>query len=215
MRSLGVIAVSFLSLTGASVAAGQSPDSTRRRACGDLKAALAVQEALATNLAINRFDAWVLREPWAKADFKSWSDNLRLGWEWDENAFQTNMLGHPFHGSMYFNSGRANCLSYWESVPLAFLGSFTWEFFGETYRPSLNDFFMTSFGGIALGEMTHRVAATIRDTEQAGAWRVIREMAATVLNPMDGLNRLFRGEWTRTGRNPADHDPGRILPANQ
>jgi hypothetical protein len=167
-----------------------------------------VQEGLAANLFINRLDAWILREEWARANFESWARNLRLGWEWDENAFTTNMFGHPFHGAQYFNAGRANCLTYWESVPLAFLGSFVWEYFGETYRPSFNDFFMTSFGGIALGEMTHRVGASIRDNQATGAGRIGRELLALAVDPMGGLNRLFRGEWVKVGPNPAEHDPG-------
>jgi hypothetical protein len=121
------------------------------------------------------------------------------------------MFAHPFHGATYFNAGRSNCLSYWESVPLAFLGSWTWEFFGETYRPSLNDFFMTSFGGIALGEITHRVAATIRDETATGGERLFRELGALVINPVEGINRLVRGEWSRVGENPAEHDPGAFL----
>jgi hypothetical protein len=186
----------------------QAVPSPAPRACGRPRADLAVPEVLGVNLAINRFDAWVLKEPWARSDFESWARNIRLGWEWDENAFGTNMFSHPFHGSLYFNAGRSNCLTYWESVPLAFLGSWTWEFFGETFRPSLNDFFMTTFGGIALGEITHRVAATIRDTEARGAGRIVREIGATLVNPLSGLNRLIHGDWTRVGSNPAEHRPG-------
>lgn len=178
------------------------------RPCGRPRAELAVPEVLAINLAVNRFDALVLREPWARTDFESWAHNIRLGWEWDENAFGTNMFSHPFHGSLYFNAGRSNCLSYWESVPLAFLGSWTWEYFGETYRPSLNDFFMTTFGGIALGEISHRVASTIRNTETRGAERLAREIGATLVDPIGGLNRLLRGDWSRTGPNPPEHRPG-------
>lgn len=141
-------------------------------------------------------------------DFESWNRNLRLGWEWDEDAFATNMFGHPYQGASYFNAGRANGFSYWESVPLAVFGSWTWEHFGETFRPSLNDFFMTTFGGISVGEMTHRVAATIRDEESRGTERLTREIVALVVNPMGGFNRLFRGQWTHVGPNPPEHDPG-------
>ena len=172
------------------------------------RAAAAVQEVLLTNLVVNRFDAWVMKADWAHTSFESWARNIRLGWEWDENAFATNMFGHPNHGAQYFNAGRANCLSYWASVPLAFLGSWTWEYFGETYRPAFNDFLMTSFGGLALGEMTHRVANTLRDTEAHGTSRVLGELGALLVNPVDGLNRLFRGQWWQHAPNPAEHDPG-------
>lgn len=186
----------------------QAADSTAHRECGTPQGALAVEEVLAINLAVNRFDALVLKDEWARTNFETWSRNFRLGWEWDENAFPTNMFAHPFHGSQYFTAGRANCLTYWESVPLAFLGSWVWEYFGETYRPSLNDFFMTSFGGIAVGEMTHRVAATMRNTELRGTGRFTREIGALLVNPVEGLNRLFRGDWTRVEPNPREHDPG-------
>jgi hypothetical protein len=198
-------AVACLGVTGAVQA--QAPDVSGRE-CAPTRGALAVQQVLATNLVVNRFDALVLDQPWARTGFESWARNVRLGWEWDENGFGTNMFAHPFHGALYFTAGRANCLTYFESVPLVFLGSWVWEFFGETHRPALNDFFMTSFGGIALGEMLHRVAATVRDTEAQGAGRIWREIAALMINPMAGLNRLFRGEWTRVGANPSAHDPG-------
>lgn len=169
---------------------------------------LAVQEALFANVVVNRFNAWALGEGWARdVNAETWSRNLRLGWEWDEDRFSTNMFAHPYQGSFYFNAGRANGLSYWESVPLSFLGSWTWEHFGETYRPSLNDFFMTSFGGASVGEMAHRVSATIRDEQAGGAERLLRETAALFVNPVEGVSRLLRGEWTGRRPNPAEHRP--------
>lgn len=172
---------------------------------------LAIGQALAINVLVNRFDAWVLGAEWAKASLTSWRTNIKLGWEWDEDGFQTNMFGHPYHGGLYFNSARSNGMSYWESAPVSFLGSWTWEYLGENYRPSLNDFFMTSFGGIALGEMFHRVGATIRDNTARGGKRFFREFAALPLDPVGGLNRLMRGAWKRHGPNPPEHDPGAFV----
>jgi hypothetical protein len=174
--------------------------------------ALAVGQALFVNVLVNRFDAWALREHWAiGAGTGSWRRNLRLGWEWDEDNFTTNMFAHPYHGGLYFNTGRANGLDYWESAPLAFLGSWTWEYLGETYRPSLNDFFMTSFGGIALGEMFHRLGASIRDNTARGGGRLRRELVALPLDPIGGLNRLLRGQWSAVFPNPPEHDHGAFL----
>ncbi len=178
------------------------PDFLRRRP------ALALGEALLINVVVNRVDAYVGGQDWARVRPVDWSRNFRLGWEWDENEFGTNMFAHPYHGALYFNSGRSNGLTYWESVPLAFLGSATWEFLGEKYRPSLNDFFMTSFGGITLGEVFFRVGASIRDNRRHGGERLLREIAALPFDPMGGLNRLFRGEWGRIGANPLEHDQG-------
>ncbi len=170
---------------------------------------LAVVEVLGVNFLVNRFDAWALGEWWAQeAGPDSWADNFKLGWEWDEDNFTTNMFAHPYHGSMYFNAGRSNGLNFWESSPLAFLGSWTWEYLGEAKRPSLNDFFNTSFGGIALGEMLHRVSASIRDNEARGTGRTLREIAALPFDPIGGFNRLIRGEWSKRFANPDEHNPG-------
>ncbi|HXE83964.1 MAG TPA: DUF3943 domain-containing protein [Gemmatimonadales bacterium] len=168
---------------------------------------LAVGEALAINVFVNRVDAWVFNDDWAHTGPKWWRRNIRLGWEWDEDAFPTNMFAHPYHGGLYFNAGRSNGLDYFESVPIAFMGSWTWEYLGETYRPSLNDWFMTSFGGITLGEMFHRLGAKIRDNRATGFTRTIREIASLPVDPIGGFNRLIRGQWTAQGPNPPEHDP--------
>lgn len=213
LRRLGVVLVL---LASAAPAAGQSSDSA---AAGGPAPGIAprprvltsVAQGLAVNVAVNRFDAWVLGEGWARVGLSSWKSNLRLGWEWDENAFGTNMFAHPYHGGLYFNAGRAKGLDYWQSAPLAFLGSWMWEYFGETHRPSLNDFFMTSFGGIALGEVFHRVAATIRDNGTSGRTRLLRELGAAALDPIGASNRLARGDWSRVGPNPPEHRPRQLV----
>ena len=174
----------------------------------DKRPLMALTQAAAINVFVNRVDAWVFNQDWARAGTRAWGKNLRLGWEWDEDAFPTNMFAHPYHGSLYFNAARANGLDYFRSIPVAFFGSWTWENFGETYRPSLNDWFMTSFGGIALGEVFHRVGATIRDNRATGGERIRRELAALPLDPIGGYNRLLRGQWTAIGPNPVEHDPG-------
>ena len=88
---------------------------------------------------------------------ETWWENMQQGWVWDLDDFTVNQIGHPYQGSNYFTAGRANGLSFWESAALAAFGSATWEYFGETNHPSLNDFINTTLGGIALGEMFHRV----------------------------------------------------------
>ena len=143
----------------------------------------------------------------------TWRRNLRLGWVWDEEGFVVNMIGHPVQGALYFNAGRANGLSYWESAPLVVLGSWTWEYLGESLRPSLNDFFTTTLSGIAVGEMAHRFAAVVRDERARGLPRHAREAAALVLDPVGGANRALRGQWARVGENPPEHSPGAVYVA--
>lgn len=127
----------------------------------------------------------------------SWWANLKHGWEWDLDDFLVNQIGHPFQGSNYFSIGRSNGLTFWESAAVAAFGSGTWEYFGETNRPSLNDFINTTLGGIALGETFHRTAWLIRDTQAEGGRQVWRELAAAAIDPITGAKRLLAGDASR------------------
>ena len=100
---------------------------------------------------------------------KTWWANMEQGWVWDLDEFLVNQVGHPYQGSNYFNAGRANGLSFWESAGITAFGSGTWEYFGETNHASVNDLVNTTLGGMALGEMFHRVGWLVRDTRATGA----------------------------------------------
>src|SRR5262249_43661258 len=115
---------------------------------------LAVTEALGANVILNLFDQATHAHPEEfKVSWQSVWDNIQEGFEWDDNHFTTNNFAHPYNGNIFFNAGRSNGLSYYESMPLAAAGSLTWEYAGEVNRPSFNDFINTTVGGIALGEM--------------------------------------------------------------
>ena len=104
---------------------------------------------------------------------------MEQGWVWDLDDFVVNQFGHPYQGSNYFTTGRANGLSFRESAAVTAFGSATWEYYGETNSPSLNDLINTTLGGIALGEMFHRTAWLIRDPRATGRGRLWREVGAT------------------------------------
>lgn len=203
---------------GAAPTTGAPPADTGTpcRGCRPKRPLRAVLEGLAINVAVNRYDAWIQNAynpwegHWARVGLRSWSANLRGGWDWDTDAFPTNMFVHPIHGSEYFLAGRSNGLNFWESVPLPFLGSAEWEYFGETARPSLNDFYNTAFGGVVLGEMSHRLVALIRDDRARGTGRVLREVAAAPLDPVGFLTRIFNGDVSRVQANPADRESGAL-----
>jgi hypothetical protein len=166
----------------------------------------AVAENLGVNVFLHGLNWWLRRQDWADISLASWKSNIRLGWEWDVDAFQTNMFGHPYGGGFYFNTGRDNGLSFWGSAPLTFLGSAEWEYFGETSRPSLNDLYMTGFSGIVFGEVGHRLGGLVRSNRARGLSRVVRELAAMPLDPVGGFNRIIRGEFLRVHADPNDRD---------
>ena len=168
---------------------------------------MAFGQTVVLNTLLNRVDVWALDKEWARVGTRVWAKNLRYGWAWDEDQFSVNMFAHPYHGGLYFNAGRENGLDFFQSVPVALFGAFTWEYFAETERPSLNDFLMTTAGGVTMGEMFYRISATIRDNEATGARRTWREIATLPFDPIGALNRLFRGQWKTLAPNPDEHTP--------
>lgn len=125
----------------------------------------------------------------AVVSLDSWWRNIEQGFEWDVDNFRTNGYG------------------FWESVAFPWLGSFLFEFFGEKNRPSINDWTSTSHGGVVVGEALFRTSRAILDNRATGSERAFRELAAFLVNPVGGINRLFRGEMSRVGPNPEDRLP--------
>jgi hypothetical protein len=206
-------------LAAPTAGAAQDPTSAPRAdsvctGCPRRRPVRAVLQGLATNIFINRMDSWVLNAHeappdgyFARVSPRSWAANIHKAWVWDTDAFPVNMFAHPYQGSLYFRAGRTNGLDFWESAPLTFIGSAEWEFFGETTYPSLNDFYNTGFGGIAVGETLHRLVALIRDNQARGLARVLREVAAFPLDPSGTVDRLLKGDLTRVYANPGEHAP--------
>ena len=141
---------------------------------------------------------------------KTWWANMEHGWVWDLDDFAVNQIGHPYQGNNYFNAGRANGLSFYESAAMAAFGSATWEYFGETNHASLNDFINTTLGGIAIGEVLHRAAWLIRDPRASGSGRLWREIGATIVDPITGYNRFISGDVSTVADKPAEMVPAAL-----
>jgi hypothetical protein len=146
----------------------------------------------------------------AKITPETWWINMKRGWEWDLDDFAVNQIGHPYQGNNYFTTGRSNGLDFWESAALTAFGSGTWEYFGETNQASLNDFINTTLGGIALGEMFHRTAWLVRDTQATGRGRLWKEIGAMALDPMSGVMRFMSGDASRVVEKPSDMVPSSL-----
>lgn len=157
------------------------------------------------------FDRFVSEADYAKISFSTIRHNYEPGsWQWDNDPFQTNQLGHPFHGSIFYNSFRANGYNFWQSAAATAVGSYIWESTAENQAPAPNDFINTTFGGIVLGEMTHRLANKIINNHKRGFKRQISEVAATLINPMNGFTRLINGQWGRVTGNDQEADSSKI-----
>jgi hypothetical protein len=79
-----------------------------------------------------------------------------------------------------------------------------WELAGETHPMSYNDLIATSVGGFTMGEMTYRLSSEILDNQAGGKKRFFKELAAFVVNPIRGVNRLVSGRSSARYKNPTD-----------
>ena len=170
----------------------------------------AAAEVTGINLGVQLFDRYALRSDFAQTTLRSLRHNFTDGMVWDNDFFITNMFAHPYHGNLYFNAARSNGLSFWESAPYALGGSLMWEFLGETEPPAINDVLATSMGGMAIGEMAHRLSLAVLDDRTRGFNRFLREAAAAIVNPIQGLHRILSGDAWRVS-----HDHYRYHDYNQ
>ena len=148
---------------------------------------------------------------WAVVGFNSWWRNIEKGWVYDGDNFTTNNFAHPYHGNLFFNVGRTNGYNFWESTAWSLTGSAMWEFFGETFRPAINDWIYTGIGGANLGEITYRLSSMVTDNRATGSKRIFSEIFGTLINPVRGFNRLISGEMGQNFDNPVWSRPENFL----
>jgi len=170
----------------------------------------AAGEVVATNLVVWIYDRYIRENgtnPGFRIGINSFEENIQNGFEYDDNNFATNMYAHPYHGNLYFNAARSNGMTYWESIPYTWAGSFMWEYFGEVHHPAVNDWIATSMGGNTLGETFFRFSQMITDNTATGSKRTWGEVGGTLVNPVRGFTRLVTGEWSQVHPNPPDRFP--------
>lgn len=171
-------------------------------------------ETVGLNVGVWAFDRYAMNEDFAKISFKSIGHNIKNGFVWDNDQFSTNLFAHPYHGNLYFNAARSNGLNFWESVPYAFGGSLMWEIAAEVEPPAINDLLATTFGGIALGEMTHRLSSLVLDDSKRGFSRFAREFLGTLVCPVRGLNRMITGDMWKVKHTYYKYHDYERLPVN-
>jgi len=153
------------------------------------------------------FNRHVSDDSTAAITWDAYKRNIVQGFEWDADNFNTNMFGHPFGGALYFNAATSNGYNFWQASVFTWMGSFIWEMFGEANRPAINDWAATTLGGIGLGESFNRTSRMVWNNSATGFGRTLRELGGFALNPTGGASRLFRGEWTKVGKNPDGRIP--------
>lgn len=150
-------------------------------------------ETVGFNIGLWAFDRYVLKGHYAYISWNTIKENFKHGFEWDDDHLNTNMFAHPYNGSIFFNAGRSNGFNFWQSELFAIGGSAMWEMFMEKEYPSTNDIIATPIGGAALGEVFYRTSDLILDDRSTGGERFGRELAAFLVDPMKGINRIITG----------------------
>jgi hypothetical protein len=157
------------------------------------------------------YDRYIVKKDYANISWQTIEHNLKpSSWTWDNDEFQTNQFGHPYHGSHFYSAFRSNGFSFWQSVPASFAGSYIWESTAENQPPAPNDFINTGFGGAVLGEMTYRLSRRIVNNSRTGFRRQMSEVAGFLINPMNGLTRIMDGKWGRVSHNTAEQDTSKV-----
>ncbi len=160
-------------------------------------------EITSINMTLWGFNRFVMNEDWANVTLDTILENLKIGPAWDIDTYITNHLGHPFHGAYHYSIARDNGLNFLESALFSTFGSFTWEYFFESIRPSTNDLILNTLGGITLGELLYRTAGLIIDDSSVGIERAIREFLALIVNP-GYVHRFISGKAFRIGYPPEE-----------
>lgn len=143
---------------------------------------------------LNRYNHYTLDSQVYGSPISNLRENLHHKWVVDNDAFATNQFLHPYQGAMYQGFARSAGLGFWESAAYTMAGSLAWELAGETTRPSINDQVASGIGGLFLGEPLYRMAGLLLETSPSGSPGMWRELAAAVISPSTGINRLAFGK---------------------
>jgi hypothetical protein len=76
-------------------------------------------------------DHYLFKADYSNIGFNTWKYNFETGWEWDNDRFGVNFVGHPYSDSLTFNAGRSNGYNYLESFGFSLAGSLLWEYRGK------------------------------------------------------------------------------------
>lgn len=116
---------------------------------------------------------------------------LGEGLELDLNGLNTNFVGHPVGGSMYYTVARSNRLNVAESTAFAIGGSLLWELFGEVREYiSINDMIVTPLAGVAIAEPVFQLGAFFDRSSP----RLHNRILGGLFAPVKTLNDLLDGQ---------------------
>jgi hypothetical protein len=119
---------------------------------------------------------------WSTWQTKMFSDRY---FAFDHDRFNTNAIGHPFAGTVYYQIARGNGLGVGASFLTTVAASTLWKYFGEpNQKLSINDLIVTPAAGWVIGEATYRLGRMFADGEP----NFTNCIGAALFSPVAALN---------------------------
>ena len=119
---------------------------------------------------------------WSTWQTKVFSDRYFV---FDHDRFNTNAVGHPFAGTVYYQIARGNGLGVGASFLTTIAASTLWKYFGEpNQKLSINDLIVTPAAGWVIGEATYRLGRMFAN----GAPNLANCLGAAIFSPVAALN---------------------------
>lgn len=108
----------------------------------------------------------------------------------DHDLWMINYVGHPYQGSIYYNSLRSQGATIVQSSVFSLGQSLIWEYLveGAMEQPSVQDLIVTPVLGTVLGELSHR--ATLGMKKNGFKW--YEKVATCIINPTYVVNNGFK-----------------------
>jgi hypothetical protein len=124
----------------------------------------------------------------------------------DHDKFNTNAIGHPFAGIVYYQIARGNGLGVVPSLLTTVAASTVWKYLGEpNQKLSINDLIVTPAAGWVIGEATYRLGRLFADGEP----NFTNCVGAALFSPVAALNDapVCRGKRRQEAQDSAYDDP--------
>ena len=129
------------------------------------------------------FTGW--HEDFLEVGVNNFVDAYQEAPSWDEDHWYHNYLGHPYAGSVYYNTVRCQGASPAQSFLFSTAMSVWWEYGVEAIaeHPSTQDLLVTPITGAILGEIVHQMTLAMK----YGGASLMQKLIILVLNPTHAI----------------------------
>ncbi len=109
---------------------------------------------------------------------------------WDEDHWEINYIGHPYAGSLYYNTIRSKGGTVFRSFLFSAFVSTGWEYLyeGMAEQPSIQDLVVTPVVGSILGELIHQATSSMKKN----GYNFWEAAFVTIFNPMEVIQNGYK-----------------------